>query len=325
VDALTTDSVALNQFAQDNPELMVIGEPFTEEPYGLGLPNFDDRFQDLVNFTLQEMKRDGTYDRLYHKWFGTESKPFEIEFWPGTSYLGVNFSAMIKVPAGEFIRGQDNGLNNEGPAKTITLDEFYIDQYEVTNHQYAQCVQSAQCANPRLANIKSFAEYYAQLPSHPVVGVSWNDAQDYCEFMGKRLPTEAEWEKAARGTDGRLYPWGNNEPTVQLANVAPFSRGLTQVGSFPDGVSPYDLFDMSGNVREWVADWYTDFYYQDSPSKNPSGPGQMTTKAVRGGAYNEANFREVSTVRRKGYRPDPTVYDPGMGFRCAASSFPEPK
>jgi formylglycine-generating enzyme required for sulfatase activity len=231
---------------------------------------------------------------------------------------------MLRIPAGEFIRGSDSGLPNEAPQQTIFLDEFYIDQYEVTNRLYEQCVKAARCALPRMGRSVNFAEYYAksELGSYPVISVAWEDAKAYCEFVGKRLPSEAEWEKAARGTDGRTYPWGEAEPTVELANFGYNNRDAKPVGSYPAGVSPYGVHDMAGNVREWVADWYQFDYYQNSPTQNPLGPSiETTTKVLRGGGWNE-NIRDLSTTRRKDYLPDPDTYDLSLGFRCASSTFP---
>jgi ABC-type amino acid transport substrate-binding protein len=133
VDALTTDSVALSQFAKENAGLEVVGGRFTSEPYAIGVPNYDDGFRDLVNFTLQQMKIDGTYNRLYEKWFGND-KPYAVELWPGESYLNVNTVPMLRIPAGDFMQGSNSAFPNEAPEQLVTLDEFYIDQYEV--HEY---------------------------------------------------------------------------------------------------------------------------------------------------------------------------------------------
>lgn len=323
VDVLTTDSVALSQLAKENPGLKVVGGRFTSEPYGIGVPNYDDRFRDLVNFTLQQMKVDGTYDRLYEKWFG-EDEPYALEIWPGESYLNINTVPMLHIPAGEFIRGSNDGLANEAPQQNILLDEFYIDQYEVTNYLYAKCVMEDICNLPKIQRAVSSVEYFASpaFRNYPVIWVTWEDANNYCQFVGKRLPTEAEWEKAARGTDGRPYPWGEEEASAEnkLTNfIGSGHIDTLPVGSHPAGVSPYGVHDMAGNVREWVADWSQRDYYQTAPTENPTGPESGVTRVVRGGAWNDV-LSELHTSRRKDFLPD--TFDGGLGFRCASDSFP---
>lgn len=325
VDALTTDSSALHDFARVNPDLKVVDGRFTEEPYGLGVPNYDDRFRDLVNFTLQEMKADGTYDRLYEKWFGND-QPYPIEIWPNESYLPFNLVPMIQVPAGEFIRGNDNGVSNEQPMSTIMLDAFYIDQYEVTNRLYAKCVDAGACVLPKIDRAGIFTTSYFSslaLGNYPVVWVSWEDAQNYCRFVGKRLPTEAEWEKAARGTQAVTYPWGEEAPSstnnrAKFIGNPPFST--RPVGSYPNGISPYGVHDMAGNVQEWVADWHLADYYALAPAQNPPGPaGEHVTKVVRGGDFT-STAPNLRTTRRVDYLPN--THDSTLGFRCASTNFP---
>lgn len=319
VDALTADSSALRQFAQDNPGLVVVGSRFTSEPYGLGVPNYDDRFRDLVNFTLQEMKADGAYDRLYAKWFNNEAG-YSLEAWPGVSYLRINLIPMVHIPTGEFIRGNDQGFPDERPQQTISLNDYYIDQYEVTNRLYAQCVSAGRCTLPRLPRSVNFAGYYGQsvFGNYPAIWVSWNDASAFCQFMGKRLPSEAEWEKAARGPQAFIYPWGNDEPTDQT-NFNYLQRDVAPVGSFAGDSSPYGVRDMAGNVREWVTDWYQWDYFQAAPTQNPAGPITGVTKVLRGGSWNDVAIYVRSTVR-KNYLPD--SFDSNLGFRCASSGVP---
>ena len=319
VDALTTVGVALEQFAQVDPNLTVVGESFTNEPYGLGIPNYDDRFKDLVNFTLQAMVLDGTYERMYQKWFGS-SEAYNVDIWPGDSYLDLDLNPMVRIPAGEFVRGNANGFPDERFEKTIYLDEFYIDQHEVTNRQYSQCVEAGRCTLPRLPRSVNFGRYYAEssFGNFPVIWVSWNDAADYCSFVGKRLLTEAEWEKAARGGQPQIYPWGDAEPTNQ-ANFDYARRDVAPTGSFPLDVSPYGVEDMAGNVREWVSDWYQWDYYPNAPTQNPPGPATGVTRVLRGGSWNDAPLYLRSTVR-KNFLPE--SFDSNLGFRCASTTFP---
>lgn len=319
VDGLTATRAALAQFAKDTPGLSVLGERFTSEPYGLGIPNYDSRFQDLVNFTLQEMKLDGTYDHLYRKWFGSDA-PFALEVWPGQTYLDLDMIPMVRVPASDYVRGNKNGFPDERAEQLIHVDDFYIDEYEVTNRQYAQCVQAGHCSSPRLPRSVNFTNYYAQFDfaDFPAIWVTWNDASAYCAYRGKRLPTEAEWEKAARGPQDYLYPWGNEEPTSQ-ANFNYVARDVAPVGSFPLDLSGYGAFDMAGNVREWVADWYQWDYYPVAPAQNPAGPATGVTRVLRGGSWNDIALYLRSTVR-KNFLPD--SFDSNLGFRCASSTFP---
>lgn len=237
---------------------------------------------------------------------------------------------MVLIPAGEFIMGNDAGDDDEKPEHTVYLDEFCIDKYEVTNAQYKECVDAGVCNPPARPSSPSRFSYYGnpEFDNYPVIWITWNDAQTYCKWRGKRLPTEAEWEKAARGTDGRLWPWGNSDPDGSKANLCDVNcthdwkeshldDGYTDtapVGSFEAGKSPYGVYDMVGNVREWVADWYAPDYYRNGPDRNPPGPSSGIGKALRGGSW-RSNLPVARITYRLWYSPD--VKDEYIGFRCA--------
>ncbi len=319
VDGIMAVQATLEQLSIQDPTLIVLAGLFEPEPYGIGLPNFDSRFQDLVNFTLQEMKLDGSYDRIYRQWFGN-SEPTAIEIWPGTSYLSLDLIPMVRIPAGEFTRGNLYGFPDERTEQTIFLDQFYIDQYEVTNRQYAQCVSAGRCTLPRLPRSVNFANYYgaSEYGNYPVIWVSWEDAAAYCAFRGKALPTEAQWEKTARGPENFLYPWSNEEP-VEQANFDYRSGDVTAVGTYSADRSSYGVYDLAGNVREWVADWYQWDYYSVAPQKNPLGPETGVTRVLRGGSWNDISIY-IRTTSRKNFLPE--SYDSNLGFRCATATFP---
>jgi formylglycine-generating enzyme required for sulfatase activity len=219
---------------------------------------------------------------------------------------------MVYVPAGEFTMGSDEGGEDEHPVHTVYLDAFYIDETEVTNVQYQECVEVGVCDAPMDTSYYGSADY----AQHPVVYVSWSDADAYCRWAGKRLPTEAEWEKAARGTGGRTYPWGEGID-CDHAQYEGCGGGTAPVGSKPEGVSPYGALDMAGNVWEWMADWYDEDYYSQSPERNPPGPDSGRYRVVRGGSWDNAQ-RHARCTSRDGYGP--RLRDNRMGFRCARSS-----
>ncbi|MEM7131946.1 MAG: transporter substrate-binding domain-containing protein [Chloroflexota bacterium] len=289
-----------------------------ERPYMLGIPFADDKFRDLVNFTLQEMQVDGTLEKLGIQWLGQDEHA-SVEVWPGQHYFISDLVPMIKISSGEFVRGYRNGFPDERIEKSILLDTYYIDQYEVTNHQYDHCVRAGQCSSPKFPRSINFSQYFGQASfgNYPAIWVSWHDAASYCSFVGKRLPSEAEWEYAARGTQNNLYPWGDAQP-IDQSNFDYIRSDAVPVGSFPQDRSEFGVYDLAGNVREWVADWYEWDYYPVAAEKNPKGPEVAVTKVLRGGSWNDTTVYMRSTVRRN-FLPDSV--DSNLGFRCA-SSFP---
>ncbi|HOU00771.1 MAG TPA: bifunctional serine/threonine-protein kinase/formylglycine-generating enzyme family protein, partial [Anaerolineaceae bacterium] len=200
----------------------------------------------------------------------------------------VDGMTLVYVPAGEFTMGSPDGvgISDEHPQHQVYLDAYWIDQTEVTNAMYEECVNDGDCTEPSSYSSYTRDSYYGntQYADYPVIYVNWNQAQDYCEWAGRELPTEAQWEKAARGTDGRIYPWGDGSPDESLANFAGIIGDTTEVGSYPDGASPYGALDIAGNVWEWVLDRYGEAYYSDSLTSNPVGPSIGITRVLRGGS-----------------------------------------
>jgi formylglycine-generating enzyme required for sulfatase activity len=222
---------------------------------------------------------------------------------------------LLYVPAGEFAMGSENGEDNEKPAHTVFLDSFWVDQTEVTNSMYALCVNDGKCNVPGSKESLTRKNYYgdAQYNNYPVIFVDWNMAKTYCEWAGRRLPTEAEWEKVARGTEAFVYPWGNAMPDKNLLNYKDVNGDTTEVGIYPKGASPYGALDMAGNVWEWVNDWFASDYYQNSPASNPLGPESGSTHVLRGGSWN-LNDDLVRSTYRGTHPSEPNL---GIGFRCA--------
>jgi formylglycine-generating enzyme required for sulfatase activity len=251
---------------------------------------------------------------------------------PGIGSISVSATdgmKMVFVPAGEFEMGSKFGLKDEQPAHIVYLDAFWIDQTEVDNSQYNRCVQSGKCREPLVKTYYSDPSF----SDHPVVFVSWKDAKDYCTWAGRRLPTEAEWEKAASWdpvkNEKRIYPWGNDFDCKKGNFVGSSCDGYEEtspIGIIPEGASPYGALDMSGNVWEWVNDAFIETdpygkienYYANSPSSNPQGvdPSITEYRVMRGGAW-KFNAGLGRVTYRLWFGLD-DYYD-FVGFRCAIS------
>jgi formylglycine-generating enzyme required for sulfatase activity len=222
---------------------------------------------------------------------------------------------MVFVPVGEFSMGSDS-YSNEQPIHQVNLDAFWIDQTEVTNAMYAKCVDENQCDPPKYLSSGNRSDYFdnPEFDTYPVLYVDWNMANAYCFWVGRRLPTEAEWEKAARGADGLTYPWGNTSPNNTLLNYNQNVGDTTEVGKHPAGASPYGAYDMAGNELEWVSSLYQPYPYLAGDGREDlSASG---SRVLRGGAWYSSDD-DVRSAFRLGF--DPTVAGISFGFRCALS------
>jgi len=219
----------------------------------------------------------------------------------------------VYVPEGEFLMGKGEVRKYaDSPTHTVYLDAFWMDKYEVSNAMYLKCMKAGACTNMVSDNTTYKNWIYRE---HPVTYITWEQAGLYCQWAGRRLPTEAEWEKAARGTDGRRYPWGNETPNARLANFeGTMIHEAVSIYRYPLGASPYGVLNMSGNVREWVADWYGEDYYLVTPYANPLGPETGTERSLRSGSYNEDKIEVTVTTRM---RHEPQSAGLSRGFRCA--------
>lgn len=233
---------------------------------------------------------------------------------PAQERIGKDGAPAVVVPAGPFTMGDDE----ESPRREVYVGAFYLDRYEVTTARYARFLEATGSVRPpdgwETLDLARSGEL-------PVTGVDWHDAKAYCQWAGRRLPTEAEWEKAARGTDARRYPWGNASPTLDHANfqnTSPlaYDGGLAAVGTHPAGRSPYGVHDLAGNAAEWVADWYAEGFVRGDV-RDPIGPANGTGRVIRGGGRFDREDRLTATKRMYG---SPEVRGEDIGFRCAQNA-----
>ena len=218
---------------------------------------------------------------------------------------------MARIPAGWFWMGREAGPPSSRPSRQVYLDEYAIDKTEVTNADFARFLLEAGSQETDW-DIEALEERGRE----PVTGVLWRDADRYCRWTGKRLPTEAEWEKAARGTDGRRYPWGDAWDASLANTLESELGGVAPVGSYPEGASPYGALDMAGNAAEWVSDYFDPLYYTYAPDENPTGADQVLDHSLRGGSWDSPAEQAQTFFRDSSHsvRPNPRV-----GFRCALS------
>ncbi len=230
--------------------------------------------------------------------------PMEV----GSKVLYVDGSTLVAVPGGEFIMGY-GGFDN--PEHKVSLSDFWIYRAKVTNQQFAACVAAGECTPPNLKQNEAYAD--PKRANDPVVGVNWDQAQAYCQYVHGRLPTEAEWEKAGRGPDGNIWPWGDSAPACNLLNFDFCVGKTTDVTDYPDGMSYYEALDMAGNTHEWVADWYSAKYYSESPGTDPLGPEIGEKRSVRGSTFENSGDQTILAMR---YSLKPVESSKDVGFRC---------
>ncbi len=243
------------------------------------------------------------------------SANYQVRITASDEHIGKDGAKMVLIPAGEFSMGDhhDVGYTYEKPVHTVYLDAFYMDVYEVTNALYKKFMDATGHKAPGYWNDSKY-----NAPDQPVVGVSWEDAKAYADWAGKRLPTEAEWEKAARGgLSGKKFPWGGDAPDGTQCNFADKNVDdgygyAAPVGSYPP--NDYGLYDMAGNVWEWCSDWYDSNYYTSSPKRNPTGPSSRSWRFLRGGSWAH-NVYYLRCANRSGFNPSLTDYS--LGFRCS--------
>ena len=230
----------------------------------------------------------------------------------GSTFLHADGTILVAVPSGEFTMGHGNADN---PAHRVILSDYWIYSTEVTNQQYSVCVAQGRCNPPDSTDNPGFGGF--QSLNKPVVGVTHDQARAYCSFMGGDLPTEAQWEKAARGSDARPYPWGTSDPSCDLLNYNNCTKQAADVTGSQDGHSPYGALNMAGNVYEWVEDWYDPRYYTASPTGDPPGPAEGRARVIRSSGYHGSADQSLSYGRSYS---SPDDHRPDLGFRCVVGN-----
>lgn len=230
----------------------------------------------------------------------------------GAAFAYADGTALVAVPHGEFLMGHGTA---DDPEHRVFLSDFWLYSTEVTNYQFELCVAQGWCEPPDDKDNPEYGAFGAQ--QRPVVGITYDQAESYCKYMGGELPTEAQWEKAARGLDGRPYPWGGAAPSCDVANSGNCVRGTEDVTLRPKGKSPYGALNMAGNVYEWVADWYDALYYESSPSGDPPGPEEGRFRVVRSSGYRGTPEQLLAYARSYA---SPRDHRPDLGFRCVVSN-----
>lgn len=241
----------------------------------------------------------------------------------------------VYVPEGTFQMGglDTRAASDEKPVHRVEMKGYWIDKTEVTNTMFLLCVQEGACSPPQSISSETNSSYFnnPEFSEYPVVNVTWEAARQYCEWAGRRLPTEAEWEYAARGNTVNSFPWGEDAPDDTRANINYMNRDTSQVGSYPAGASPNGALDMAGNVFEWTSDYYDAGYYASSPASNPAGPELRTAyfkRVVRGGSYADADVEVRVSNRASALGPNYDAvlgseaylgdFSPRIGFRCVS-------
>ncbi len=234
----------------------------------------------------------------------------------GATMKWIDGSTLAYIPLSEFIMGNEDF---NAPIHNVTVDGYWIYTTKVTNRMFAQCVAVGACTPPA-QEIGGAVYSNPEYANHPAIGVTWDQSQTYCAWTQGQLPTEAQWEKAARGDSGNLFPWGNADPACNILNFGYCNGSTSEVGAFKDGVSPYGLYDMAGNVFEWVSDWYSETYYTESAIVNPTGPESGEYRVVRGSSF-ESYPDQIALAKRHFFAPSNHRRD--TGFRCVVLN-PQP-
>ena len=231
--------------------------------------------------------------------------PFKRKIGPGASIDRTSLPEEVLIPAGNFLMGDSR--KKENFVHKIVLDAYWIDTFEVTNGQYRAFMEATGHAPPRYWDNPRY-----NANEQPAVGVTWHDAQAYCAWKGKQLPTEAQWERAARGPKSLLYPWGDTFNAMHANTKENKHKKPLPAGSFPSGKTQEGVYDLAGNIWEWCGDWYDKEYYYASPARNPTGPAEGKKRVIRGGGWNAG---PVDMAYRRDIKPKQAY--PSLGFRCA--------